>query len=119
MLFLVGGGFAPILLGILATVSATTIGKPLTRWRALLPDKAGALLAGMWPWPLVVSVLLFVMAVETAIFGYPLRWIFQADTTYDFQFALALISVALMLLSIFIGIAHDIQEQPQSGPATA
>lgn len=37
MLWLVGGGFAPIFMSILASVTATQINKPLKWWRAHLP----------------------------------------------------------------------------------
>ena len=37
LLFLVGGGFAPIFMTLLATLAATQIGKPMNFWRRLLP----------------------------------------------------------------------------------
>jgi hypothetical protein len=111
-LFLVGGGFAPpIFMGVLAVATATRIGKPLRFWRAILPDSVRGFLAKLWPWPLVLSVLMFAIAVEIAIFGYPLLWLLPPDTTYATQFSTALLSLVLMLFSILVAFAHDIREQ--------
>lgn len=111
-LFLVGGGFAPpIFMGVLAVATATRIDKPLRFWRAALPEVVRGFLARLWPWPLVFSVLTFVVAVEIAIFGYPLLWLFPPDTTYAAQFTIALVSLGLMLFSILVAFAYDIGEQ--------
>lgn len=50
---LVGGGLAPIYLGIIAGLVATRINKPLTWWRAHLPITARRVLAYLWPWSLI------------------------------------------------------------------
>lgn len=119
-LFLVGGGFAPpIFMGVLAVATTTRIGKPLRFWRAVLPDKVRVFLARLWPWPLVVSVVLFVLAVEIAIFGYPLLWLFPPDTTFAMQFAFALISLGLMIFSIVVAFAYDIGVQDKEHPGAA
>lgn len=111
-LFLVGGGFAPpIFMGVLAVATATRISKPLRFWRAVLPERVRGFLARLWPWPLVLSVLTFVVAVEIAVFGYPMLWLFQPDTTYALQFTIALVSLVLMLFSILVAFAYDIREQ--------
>lgn len=112
ILFLVGGGFAPpIFLGLIAVATASRINKPLRWWRVLLPEGVRCFLVRLWPWPLLLSVLLFVASVEIAIFGYPLRAFFPADTTFTIQLATALTSLGLMLLSMLTGFACDIQKQ--------
>jgi len=112
-LFLLGGGFAPIVLSILASAAATRIDKPLNWWRSHLPVTLRGFLARLWPASLVALVVLFVIAVEMAIFGYPLLWLFGADTTISVQFTLGYIMVGLMLLSILSGFAVDIQRRPE------
>jgi hypothetical protein len=111
ILWLVGGGFAPIFFTIFAVATATRIGKPLTWWRKVLPVKVRGVLAKIWPWSTVLFVLVFLIGVEIAIFGYPLLWFFEADTTYAIQWNSAYLMLALMLLSIATGFAHDIQRQ--------
>jgi hypothetical protein len=113
ILFLVGGGFAPIVMSIVASLTATRIGKPLTWWRRLLPDGVQRLLSWMWPGALIASVLSFVVSVEIIIFGWPLTVFFDADTAFDLLNAFSFIMVGSMLLSVLTAFAHDIQMQAE------
>jgi hypothetical protein len=107
MLWLVGGGFAPIFMSILAFATATKINKSMKWWRAHLPIN---FLAKFWPWSLMAFVLVFFISVEIAIFGYPLLWLFEAYVTYTIQSTLAFIMVGLMLISIITAFTHDIKK---------
>jgi hypothetical protein len=109
LLWLVGGGFAPILMAIFAFIAASRIDKPLNWWRAHLPEFLRDLLARFWPWSILLYVVTFVAGVEIAIFGYPLLWFYSAEATYSIQWALAYMMVALWPLSILTAIAYDIQ----------
>lgn len=108
-LWLVGGGFAPIFMSILAIVTATRINKPLKWWRTHLPVNLRGFLAKLWPWSIISFVIVFVIGVEIAIFGYPLLWFYSANVTFSIQYALAYIMVGLMPVSILTAFAHDIQ----------
>jgi hypothetical protein len=112
-LWLVGGGFAPIFMTLLASATATRINKPLKWWRVHLPVKLRGFLAKLWSWSIISFVVVFVIGVEIAIFGYPLLWLFDAATTFLIQSTLAFIMVALMPVSIITAFAHDIQKQMQ------
>jgi hypothetical protein len=96
-LFLVGGGFAPIFLTVLAFIAATRINKPLKFWRSRAPASLRNLFAMLWPWTLIASVLFFVTAVEIAIFGNPLLGVLGPETTFAIQSSLGL---AMLILSI-------------------
>jgi hypothetical protein len=109
VLFLVGGGFAPIFLSILASLAATQIDKPLTWWRKLLPGSLRSLLSTLWPGALIALVLLYLISIESAIFGWPLTSFFDADTALKHLYTLAYIMLGLMVLSFLTGLAHDIQ----------
>ncbi len=111
ILWLVGGGFAPIIMSILAFATATRINKPLNWWRTYLPTNFRGFLSTLWPWSIIAYVLVFVFGVEIAIFGYPLLWLFDADVTYAIQWTLALIMVLLWPVSITTAFAHDIRKQ--------
>jgi MFS family permease len=111
IVWLVGGGFAPIFMSILAFVTATRINKPLTWWRAHLRIKARSFLATLWPWSIISFVIVFVVGVEIAIFGYPLLWVFDAEVTFTIQNILAFIMVALMPVSILTAFAYDIHQR--------
>jgi len=111
MLWLVGGGFAPIFMSILAIITATRINKPLQWWRAHLPASIRGFLAKLWPWSVISFVVVFVIDVEIAIFGYPLLWFFSAEVTFAIQYAFAFIMVGLMPVSILTAFAYDIQRR--------
>lgn len=106
-LFLVGGGFAPIFLTILAVITATRINKPLTWWRIYIPAAAQTFLAWLWPWSLIALVLLFFLSVEIAIFGYPLVGRWGADKTRAVLYNASYAMIGLMLLSPLTAFAHD------------
>ena len=113
VLFLVGGGFPPILLGVLASVVATRINKPLKWWRAHLSVNVRGFLAKLWPWSIIAFVLIFWFAVVIAITGWPLTLFFDVNTT-DFLPILTLlgyVSDVFLLFSIFTGFAYDIQRR--------
>jgi len=111
ILWLVGGGFAPIFMAIFASVAATRINKPLNWWRAHLPAFIRGFLAKSWSWSIISFVVVFVIGVEIAIFGYPLLWFYSADVTFSIQYALAYIMVVFMPVSILTAIAYDIQRR--------
>ena len=111
ILWLVGGGFAPILMAIFGLVAATRIKSSLNWWRNHLPITLRNFLCKLWPWSLIVYVLVFVFGVEIAIFGYPLLWIFDANVTYTIQWSLAFIMVILWPVSIITAFAHDIEKK--------
>lgn len=110
ILWLVGGGFAPIFMSILASVTATKINKPLKWWKAHIPIKLRDSIAKLWPWSIIIFVLVFVLGVEIAIFGYPLLWLFDADLTYAIQWSSAFIMVVLWPISIITALVYDIQK---------
>ena len=112
MLWLVGGGFAPIFMSILAIITATRMSKPLKWWRAHLPAFIRGFLAKLWPLSIISFVVVFIIGVEIAIFGYPLLWFYSAEVTYAIQSTLAFVMVGLMPVSIFTAFAYDIHQRP-------
>ena len=113
ILFLVGGGFAPIIMAVLASLAATRINKPLTWWRTVVPDGVRSVLARIWLWSLVAFVVLFLICVEIAVFGWPLTLFFDADTAFNLSNTLSFIMLGLMVLSVVTGLAHDAQVQAE------
>ena len=89
----------------------TRINRPLEWWRKNLPVKLRGFLSRLWPWSIIIYVLVFAMGVEIAIFGYPLLWIFDANVTYTIQWTSAFIMVVLWPVSIITALAHDIQKK--------
>lgn len=106
-LFLVGGGFAPIFLTILAFIAATRINRLLRFWQSVAPAGFRSLFALLWPWTLVISVISFVVAVEIAIFGNPILSFVGAETAYAIQFFLGLAMLLLAIVALPAANAHD------------
>lgn len=115
-MLLVGGGFGPPIIGILAGVAGTRIGAPLGWSRAHLPARVRRILAYLWPWvfgvALINGVFLFVGAI---ILVYSFGLGDQALYLNSFFFA-----VVLLLLTVLTGVAYDLQRsegvtQPPGG----
>jgi hypothetical protein len=110
LLFLVGGGIAQIVFFTVGWAFATRIHKPLTWWRKVLPESVRGTLARVWPWTLAVGSLLFLFALEIAIFGY-VPGVDDADQRLSVVFASLGIALILIILSFVSGFADDIQRQ--------
>ena len=110
ILWLVGGGFAPLFMAVFGFIAASRIDSPLNYWRTRLSGFLKRFLAMLWPWPIIIYVVVFVFGVEIAIFGYPLLWFFSAEVTYSIQWTLAYVMIVFLPLSIFTAIAFDIKE---------
>jgi hypothetical protein len=107
-LFLVGGGFGPLFNGTFASLVATRINRPLTWWRTHLSAGIRNILVKLWPGMLVFYVLVFLLAVETTIFGWPLNLLFDADTTYLVVLRAGNFMLIFMVLAVLSAFAHDI-----------
>jgi hypothetical protein len=96
---------------VLAGATATRIRKPLNWWRAHLSGGSRDFLARLWPWSMIGFVLVFLVSVEIAVFGYPLVWLVGADAAYAVQSALGFMAIGLMVFSILTAFAYDIRER--------
>ncbi len=101
---LVGGGVAFFALGLMMSIAATRIDRPLTWWRKHVPVKARRILGKLWLWLLLPAVTLFSLLVLAAIFGV---WFLDADTTISSMGVFGYISLGLMIVAIIAGIARD------------
>ena len=102
---LVGGGLAPISLGIIAGAAGTRINAPLTWWRAHLTVHSRRFLTTLWPWSLIAF---FILDLGIFILGY-----FFGATWFNLNLTtnLGYFQVGLMLLTVLAGFAYDIQRQ--------
>jgi hypothetical protein len=110
LMLLVGGGFGPPIIGILAGVAGTGIGRPSTWWRKPLSGSAWRLLATLWPWLFAIAVvngLFLVIGSVILVYFFDLN---NPDLfTNSFFF-----SILSLSLTIFAGRAYDTQELKQS-----
>lgn len=102
--FLVGGGFAPIFLSLLAVGIATRINRPLNWWRERLPGRV--FLAKLWPSLLILFVIVFWTAVGIQIFGLPL----DVAATAGIMVVFSLAMVILMPIVVIVALAYDAQK---------
>lgn len=107
----VGGGFIPMVIGVIAGAVGTRINTPLAWWRKRLSGNSLRFFAGLWPWPLVVY---FLWVASQWLLGH-----FFNDAMMDAAFALMPFEFGLLLLSIVTGFARDIHKATASRQADA
>ena len=116
ILFLVGGGFAPIFMAVLASLTATRINQPLKFWGKVLPGFVQRGLAKIWQATLIAFVILFIFSVMIAVFGWPLTMFLDDEHTFGLLNSISYLMVGLMLLSVLTGFAYDLQQRIEHEP---
>ena len=104
-MLLVGGGFGPPIIGILAGAAGTGIGSPLTGWRKRLSVNARHFLAKLWPWVFGVAAINGVFLVVGSVI---LVYFFGLNNPDLFSSSFYLVVLSLPL-TILTGTAYDIQ----------
>ncbi len=109
-MLLVGGGFGPPIIGILAGVAGLGIDAPYTWWRTHLPVNVRRVLAQLWPWIFAIGVINGVFLVIGSVilvyfFGLNMPDLF----VYSFFFA-----ILSVLLSNLTGVAYDLQRRDRA-----
>jgi hypothetical protein len=86
----------------------------LVWWHRYIPAAIQTFLDWLWPWSLIAFILVFILSVEMAIFGYPLVSFLGAETTQTILWNIANIMLGLMLLSPLTAFARDIKHPSQN-----
>jgi hypothetical protein len=107
-LFLVGGGFAPIFVSLLAVAAATKISKPLNWWRERFP--ARNTFSRFWPSILIIFVIVFWSAIGIQIFGLPLT----ADVTTNIMMLFSVVMIVLLPIAVMVGLSFDARKSLDS-----
>ena len=102
-LLLVGGGFAPPLMGMIAGAAATRIMKPLRRWQDWDATGKPPLLARSWKILLAASVLGYLALLP----GIPIASQFVKIDDPAIVVCLALFSFATLLMAVVAALAWD------------
>ncbi len=105
IMLLVGGGFGPPIIGILAGVAGTGIKAPLSGRRTHLPVNAWRFLAKLWPWVFGVCVVNGVFLVVGSVILVHLFGLNNPDLFVNNFF----LTVLLLLLTVLTGVAYDIR----------
>jgi hypothetical protein len=112
---LTGGGIAQIVLFTIVWGFATRIRSSLAFWHWLIPPPVRPALGCLWPWTLTVATILFLAALDIAIFGY-VPGITSQTQLLHICWTLLPIALAFYFLSILSGFAHDIEAQVRPRP---
>ena len=104
-MLLVGGGFAPPIIGILSGVAGLGIHATYTGWRRHLSTRVQHSLAKAWPWVFGLCVIDGVFLVIGSVF---LVFILNLHTP-DLFVASFLLAVGVVPLVILTGIAYDVE----------
>ena len=99
LLLLVGGGFAPVLMGIIIGVAATRIGAVSRRQ----PGGVARAIGRVWPWALGVGVLAYLSLVPGLVV---LSWLFGVSDP-NLVLLLAAVLYPALLLATIAARAHD------------
>jgi hypothetical protein len=108
--FLTGGGVAQVVLFTLTWAAARKINAPLTFWRRTLPAPVRPALGRIWPWTLTASTILFLAALEIAIFGY-VPGVSDPLELLHICWKILGVALALYLVSLFSGFIKDSEVQ--------
>ena len=111
MLFLCGGGFAPLGSAIVAIIAAARINRPMIWWRAHIPGRMRGLLAGSWKGALLVVVVTYLFCIMGAISGWPLLLYFDAMTVNKLLMVIGLAVLVVMFYLIPAGFAFDMRSR--------
>jgi hypothetical protein len=111
-MLLVGGGFAPPIIGVLAGLAGTAINVPPRPWHARLSPATWRVLAGVWPWVFGVAVangLFLVVGSVILVYGFGVN----DPELFLASFYVAVLSVPLATVT---GIAHDLRYDARAIP---
>ncbi|MFX1505323.1 MAG: hypothetical protein ACFFDC_04320 [Promethearchaeota archaeon] len=111
VLFLVGGGSPPLVNGIIASLVATRINKPLNWWRTNISEDFQEMIAKLWPWSIICVVFFSLLGVEIAIFGIPFIWVLNLDQMTILLLGIGNFTTLLTILTVITAFSHDIQNQ--------
>jgi hypothetical protein len=107
LLFLFGGGSGPLFIGIIISIVATRINKPLKWWHKKIPTFVSKILSNIWPWIIYFYILSYIFSVVFAITGFPFILILDLPTTYNVLLSIGYVLLFLMLLVIGSAFSID------------
>jgi hypothetical protein len=110
LLSLVGGGIGHMFLFAPGWAFATRINQPLTWWRKVLPEGGRGVLAALWPWLTAAGSLLYLLALEIAVFGY-FPGAHDADRVVTIMLIALGVGLGCYVLAFVAAITRDIAHQ--------
>lgn len=109
ILFLFGGGFAPIVNAVICSLTATRINKPLNWWKNNIYNEKTDILARLWPLSGILAIVLGLFSVEIAILGFPFTIFLDSNTLVSFLLVIGNLVTLSMIFAIISAFIKDIQ----------
>lgn len=107
LLFLFGGGFAPIFTSIYTVTCALLQNREHRWWKAHIPLKTARIIGRVWPWLFGFTLLFSFIAVSTAVFGYPFVWFLPDAVVGKLLMWIGNANSLLTIICILASIARD------------
>lgn len=101
LMLLVGGGFVPMFIGLMASFAGSRINRPSPWLRTHLPHNARRLLASLWPWTLV-AYFVWVLPAQWLLGRFFSAFLLDSSLLLFFCFDLG-----LPLLAVVTGWIHE------------
>lgn len=108
--FLAGGGIGQAFFFLPAWAFATRMDKPLTWWRKILPRRSWPALARLWKSTLPLAIVLMLIGLEMAIFGY-FPGNMDLETLTDINMLFVFGSAILFVVSFIAGFGQELLRQ--------
>jgi hypothetical protein len=109
LLFLVGGGFAQILVILTAWLVSTQIHNPLSWWERIIPHRIRSIFARLWLPTLILGVLFFTVGFGIWLFVLPPGEVREVTTTHYLVWISLFIGLFFLLIDILFGFSRDIE----------
>lgn len=108
--FLVGGGIGQIAFFVPLWIFSMQISKSISKQRKILHEHTTGLLSRVWPYTLSLASVLFIFALEIAIFGV-VPGLADVDKRLYFCWSLLGVGFLTLLLTFFSGLASDVESK--------
>jgi len=109
LLFFVGGGFAQVLVIIMAWLVSTQIHNPLAWWEKMIPHRIRSIFARLWLPLLILGVVFFTVGFGIWLFVLPPGEIREVTTTHYLVWTSLVIGLFFLLIGILFGFSRDIE----------
>jgi len=109
LLFVVGGGFAQVLVIIIAWAVSTQIHSPLSWWEKIIPHRTRSVFARLWLPILIFGVLFFSIGFGIWLFVLPPGEIREVTPTHYLVWTALFIGISLLSIDIIFGFSRDIE----------
>jgi hypothetical protein len=109
ILFFVGGGFAQVLVILIAGLVSTQIHSPLSWWEKMIPHRTRSIFARFWLPILSLGVLFFTVGFGIWLFVLPPGEIREITPTHYLVWITLFIGIFFLLIDILFGFSRDIE----------